>query len=844
MTAASLSASALTSAAPSPEPLDPRDITEPEQIAAQLALLTRREADLTLALNALIADRTGVDGALSNLRDLTGEVDALSSEVDGYRVPSRYGTPTRKGRVSALSPPQLSNSPRVGSPRASPAPRLQLSSRGLGLQDADGDDGDGLVARVSRVWETSERVGGKVRKLDDEIGRVREAADVVTEVLELKSALAALEVAIDKADWEGAARACRRAMSVRDTITEGGFAGSVVPTPQNPLPPPQQLAELRDFLLHTFRQEFDSAAERRDEHEVSRYFRLWPGIGAEDQGLEAYGNFVVSLVKSRSSAAGKPSSPLYYLSQLTSLLESIAHIIDQHQPVVDKYYGTGRMRTVVGRLVGESDRVVRNLVEGWEEERRVGRLISDTKASRFAFLSNPAALPPLFSSLASGTAAAAAGQISLSSLANTTSNVANALQSYAPRVKTATATGPTPTPVPEEDPGPDPRDVDRVLGELVALSGRWALFRRFVHSRLSESDEDDTDLEVVEQSGSQRAIENMLRTYYEPLELWYLRSSVEKAHRLDLPDTSTKPHLSSILDDTFYLIKVVLNRVLSSGSLSALHALREHISTVLEKDYASILSKKMERVYAQPVTYDRAEKAIREKDQKETYIIFLNDLDVSADYAERLLLETRENVPAAWLPREHAAVLDELDVLSDLAAHFRSVARSGLEQFFGQVIRPRLRPLLDECYKDMTYALGEDAFADAEDQDLVRRRFVRGWENLMDGYRTSFTDHNYQIFYTMTVETLVRPWEKMVMGMAFTELGAIRYERDVRAVANYLSTQASYGGARDKFTRLQQIATVLNLDADEDPDEFYSNSGIPWRLSRNEYNTVVGLRQF
>lgn len=67
---------------------------------------------------------------------------------------------------------------------------------------------------------------------------------------------------------------------------------------------------------------------------------------------------------------------MYYLTSLTSLLESIAHIIDQHQPVVDKYYGTGRMRKVVGRLVGESDRVVRNLVEGWEEERHVGRLVS------------------------------------------------------------------------------------------------------------------------------------------------------------------------------------------------------------------------------------------------------------------------------------------------------------------------------------------------------------------------------------------------------------------------------------------------------------------------------------
>jgi hypothetical protein len=103
----------------------------------------------------------------------------------------------------------------------------------------------------------------------------------------------------------------------------------------------------------------------------------------------------------------------------------------------------------------------------------------------------------------------------------------------------------------------------------------------------------------------------------------------------------------------------------------------------------------------------------------------------------------------------------------------------------------------------------------------------------------ALTDHNYQSFFNMTVEQFVRPWEKYIMGMRFTEaspfplprlhpppknpveankeltpaqLGAIRYERDVRAVANYLSTQTTFGGARDKFVRLQQISTVLNMD--------------------------------
>ena len=36
------------------------------------------------------------------------------------------------------------------------------------------------------------------------------------------------------------------------------------------------------------------------------------------------------------------------------------------------------------------------------------------------------------------------------------------------------------------------------------------------------------DMSILEQSGSQRAIENLLKVYYEPLEVWFLRMSVEK----------------------------------------------------------------------------------------------------------------------------------------------------------------------------------------------------------------------------------------------------------------------------------------------------------------------------
>jgi hypothetical protein len=53
-------------------------------------------------------------------------------------------------------------------------------------------------------------------------------------------------------------------------------------------------------------------------------------------------------------------------------------IVDQHQPVVEKYYGKGKMTTVVICLLNECDRAVRRLLDGWEEERSMKRKVSTT----------------------------------------------------------------------------------------------------------------------------------------------------------------------------------------------------------------------------------------------------------------------------------------------------------------------------------------------------------------------------------------------------------------------------------------------------------------------------------
>jgi len=136
----------------------------------------------------------------------------------------------------------------------------------------------------------------------------------------------------------------------------------------------------------------------------------------------------------------------------------------------------------------------------------------------------------------------------------------------------------------------------------------------------------------------------------------------------------------------------------------------------------------------------------------------------------------------------------------------------------------------------------DDSYSVAEYQDVVRKRFVRAWEGLVDGYKDTFTDRNYRLFFGLALDVLLRPWEKFIMGFKYTELGAIRFDRDLRSIMTYLSSHIAFGDAREKFNRLQQISTLLNLDSEEDVDEFYNGSGITWKLSAQEARAVANLK--
>ena len=139
---------------------------------------------------------------------------------------------------------------------------------------------------------------------------------------------------------------------------------------------------------------------------------------------------------------------MYYITALTALLESIALIVDQHQPVVEKYYGPGKMVPVIQRLIKECDKAIDSLLDGWTEERSLKRKVSLHGALPLS--------PHPFQQIT---------EILISP----------------PPVHSASARQ-------AEDPNTiDPREIDKVLIEISGMTGRWSIFVRFLYDSLQVS---------------------------------------------------------------------------------------------------------------------------------------------------------------------------------------------------------------------------------------------------------------------------------------------------------------------------------------------------------------------
>lgn len=710
--------------------------------------------------------------------------------------------------------------------------RAQLGSQVVAVRNIS----NGMLSNAA---STAQRISGAVKKLDQEQASVKATLEVVEQVAELKSCVLGVTGSMGMPqDWETAANFLFRASKIPDAVIDGAFAEQIVPTAEVPDTPRQTLDNAAEGLCTLFLREFETAAQAGNGAGVTRFFKLFPLIGRANVGLEAYGRYVCAGIAARArssmGSAGRKDG-VYYVNALTRLFEHIAQIVEGHQPLVERHYGTGSMVKVIERIQVEADLQGGLILDTWADERKLSRRLTEVKSYPFNFLVQSFLNPQKSSSMPSRTASP------------------------------APASGRT-----SEDDGIDMKDIDALLNESGTMLGRWSLYTRFLASKVSPDDaETKQKLQLpsfIVHSTLQKKVTDSLTTPFNALATFFFRRSVEKSFQLDeLPSDLTlnplkplkaiPPYITTAVDDIMYIVNQVLQRTLSTSQRSVVSTVVPSVGQVLSNDFFGMVQRKM-----RDESYPKAaiQGALPQESLIVGFLVLLNNLDVATDYTRRIVGELTGKAHSEEESDQALHLIDQFPFGSEATFVQKTMLamQSGFELKIGeliteamnvmlkQVMGPRLRPVLADAFRDVDYMAVSDEQdgEDGEASDFVAQRFERGWTNFTLPIMRISTEKNYDKLLTITVAHLARVLEKRIRSYygRVSELGAVRLERDVTGIV----AAAVRGGRyelRALFARCQQILLIMNMESDEwdevaklNGPQLNRETGVEWKLDADD----------
>ena len=361
---------------------------------------------------------------------------------------------------------------------------------------------------------------------------------------------------------------------------------------------------------------------------------------------------------------------------------------------------------------------------------------------------------------------------------------------------------------------------------------------------------------------------------------FFFRRSIEKAFQLDeqpsdlslsfkqaLP--SNTPYITSAVDDVMYIANQIIERSLATSQQVVISSVIPTIARVLGSDFVGMIQRKMRDESYPKVTIQGAPPS---EQTIISFLILINNLDVATDYIKRIVRSRVETEHAtasangekgalsesltALFPLSHDAMIVS-NALKSLQNSFEvktsELISDGIFVVFKNVVKPRLRPILADAFRDVDYQttleeveeMRRDAAIDngngSPPDNPVQYHFQRGWDILTKPVMRLITERNYERLLATIISYLGEVLEKRIWSYygRLDDLGAVRLERDIASIVSIVVSGGQYG-LRDAFTRCTQICLTMNMEIDEWEELKALSSagveeeGVQWKIDGEE----------
>ncbi|CAI5645628.1 unnamed protein product [Oreochromis niloticus] len=704
----------------------------------------------------------------------------------------------------------------VGQEGAIHTKMLALHRMGPNLQLIGGDASQ-LSGMITFTCSLAENVSHKVRQLDLAKTRLYNVIQRADDILDLKFCTDGVQTALRNEDYEQAAAHIHRYLSLDQSVIELSRQGEESSAVDASL---VLLQEAEQKLKVIVAEKLDEAVAAVDLAQVERFFKIFPLLGLHQQGLARFGQYLCSQLASKAEEnlllatgadLGEKRALLIFADTLTLLLEGIARVVETHQPIVETYYGPGHLYTLITHLQQECDRQAQKIVDRFIQQRGYHTKFQVVQSSMMKSVPGE-------------------------------------------RI--------------------EPRELDPVLAEVTLMNARAELYLRFLRRRVM-ADFEVGDAQSITQEHQQN-VEKLLKHcllsttmqeligYYIPMEEYYMRESVNKAVAMD---TYEKGQLtSSMVDDCFYIVKKCISRALSSSSIDCLCAMINHANSVLESDFREVLYNKLRQGFPATTLQDiqrgvssavsLMQSSLQQgkfntlgiestEDAKAAFLVTLNNVEVCSENITTLKRNLENDCSKLFSQGvgsgEQAKIESCLSDLVSTSTKFKDLLQ-GLTELNTTAVKPQVKPWISS-FLSISHNIEEEEFNDYEANDPWVQQLIVNLEQLMTEFKTALSPVIYDTLTSLMTSLIAIEMEKTVLKCSFSRLGGLQFDKELRSLVAYLTTVTTWT-IRDKFARLTQMATILNLErVTEILDYWGTNSGpLTWRLTPAEVRQVLALR--
>lgn len=598
-------------------------------------------------------------------------------------------------------------------------------------------DAERLSNLITFTSSLSENVSYKIRSFDLVRKRVGECLKQVEDIIDLRACTDGIQKSLMNEDYEDAARHIYRFLSMDESMLRKSTSEDVNGN-MDSSSLEQSFAKLHEAeqkLKSIVMTRFDEAVVQKDVASVERFFKIFPLINHHREGLNRFAQYLTQRVNELMSTHKKTatSRSSAFLEKLSYLYETIAQTIDIHYPLIETYYGPGHLFHVMKILQKECDRHGKLIVNEFKNEKN---------------------LSTLFTSIS---------KLLKNSTMPTPGNSGGSQQS-AYKI--------------------DAKEIDKHLNEMMFVINRSQTYLHFINNRLlddiesAQSNDQNKPSQVVE--GDKEKVEGMLRdcqltqsihdlnSIYVLLEEYFLKESIYKAIQLDAVDKTSSVEsgaiTSSMLDDTFFIIKKCLKRSISCGSLNVILAMINNVVAALETYFFDVINEKirfgfpaltlstldLSNAYNTAVHAGRYLQAPAEMDKLRTeFIASLNNLNVACDYIKRLCTTIIDDVNnAGLLPKNQVELFEScLGEFSALSTKFRQLSTVGIQQLFNAVFKSTVKAMIDAFTSASHQMSDEDIFSFESTEGLrpYMQTFLMNLASLVQTYRKQLCLDNFDI---------------------------------------------------------------------------------------------------